>query len=131
MNDFKNHQYWNVPDYIGEFNDYANGSDAWQFQPTDSGFLKVVSRGAPAEAWDAPTLVRATALASDLAVWRRSEPAMAARLTRRPQSQVRWTRKQPLPGRTEVLPRQTAYTYNSTIAMARARSHGDLSSSPN
>ena len=51
MNDFKNHQYWNVPDYIGEFNDFANGSDAWQFQPTDSGFLKVVSRGAPAEAW--------------------------------------------------------------------------------
>ena len=24
----------------------------WQFQPTDSGFFKVVSRGAPAEAWD-------------------------------------------------------------------------------
>jgi len=25
----------------------------WQFQPTDSGFFKVVSRGAPAEGWDA------------------------------------------------------------------------------
>ena len=24
----------------------------WQFQPTDSGFFKVVSRGAPTEAWD-------------------------------------------------------------------------------
>ena len=24
----------------------------WQFQPTDSGFFKVVSRGAPAEVWD-------------------------------------------------------------------------------
>ena len=31
VNDFKNHQSWNVPDYIGEFNDFANGSDVWQF----------------------------------------------------------------------------------------------------
>jgi endoglucanase len=31
VNDFKNHQSWNVPDYIGEFNDFANGTDVWQF----------------------------------------------------------------------------------------------------
>ena len=28
----------------------------WQFQPTDSGFFKAVSRGAPAEGWDATNL---------------------------------------------------------------------------
>jgi endoglucanase len=31
VNDFKNHQSFNVPDYIGEFNDFANGTDVWQF----------------------------------------------------------------------------------------------------
>lgn len=31
VNDFKNHQSYNVPDYIGEFNDFAYGTDVWQF----------------------------------------------------------------------------------------------------
>lgn len=31
VNQFKNHASWNVPGYIGEFNDFANGTDVWQF----------------------------------------------------------------------------------------------------
>jgi endoglucanase len=31
VNDFKNHSSWNVPGYIGEFNDFGYGSSAWQF----------------------------------------------------------------------------------------------------
>jgi endoglucanase len=27
VNDFKNHQSWNIPDYIGEFNDFGNGTN--------------------------------------------------------------------------------------------------------
>jgi endoglucanase len=31
VNDFKNHSSWNVPGYIGEFNDFGYGSSTWQF----------------------------------------------------------------------------------------------------
>src|SRR5215475_11297067 len=31
VNDFQNHQSWNVPGYMGEFNDFANGTDVWEF----------------------------------------------------------------------------------------------------
>jgi endoglucanase len=31
VNDFNNHKSWNVPDYIGEFNDMANGSACWDY----------------------------------------------------------------------------------------------------
>ncbi|HEV2992173.1 MAG TPA: ricin-type beta-trefoil lectin domain protein [Candidatus Angelobacter sp.] len=31
VNMFKNHASWNVPDYVGEFNDFAYGTDVWQF----------------------------------------------------------------------------------------------------
>jgi aryl-phospho-beta-D-glucosidase BglC (GH1 family) len=31
VNQFKSHASWSVPGYIGEFNDFANGIDVWQF----------------------------------------------------------------------------------------------------
>ena len=31
VNQFKSHQSFNVPDYIGEFNDFANPTSVWQF----------------------------------------------------------------------------------------------------
>jgi hypothetical protein len=31
VNDFNNHKSWNVPDYIGEFNDMANGAACWDY----------------------------------------------------------------------------------------------------
>lgn len=31
VNDFNNHAGWNVPGYIGEFNDFGNGSATWQY----------------------------------------------------------------------------------------------------
>lgn len=31
VNDFNNHTSYNVPGYIGEFNDFANGASTWQF----------------------------------------------------------------------------------------------------
>lgn len=31
VNMFKNHASWNVPDYVGEFNDFQYGTDVWQF----------------------------------------------------------------------------------------------------
>lgn len=31
VSQFKSHASWNVPDYVGEFNDFANGTDVWQF----------------------------------------------------------------------------------------------------
>ncbi len=31
VTDFKNHASWNVPGYIGEFNDFSNNSAVWQF----------------------------------------------------------------------------------------------------
>jgi endoglucanase len=31
VNDFNNHASWNVPGYIGEFNDFGYGADVWQF----------------------------------------------------------------------------------------------------
>lgn len=31
VNMFKNHASWNVPDYVGEFNDFQYGADVWTF----------------------------------------------------------------------------------------------------
>src|SRR5262249_53403474 len=31
VNDFRNHQSWNVPGYIGEFNAFGTGSDTWKY----------------------------------------------------------------------------------------------------
>ena len=31
VNDFNNHSSWNVPGYVGEFNDFGNGASTWQF----------------------------------------------------------------------------------------------------
>ncbi len=31
VSDFQNHSYYNVPDYIGEFNDFGTGSSTWQY----------------------------------------------------------------------------------------------------
>jgi len=31
VNDFNNHSSWNVPDYIGEFNDMGNGAACWDY----------------------------------------------------------------------------------------------------
>jgi aryl-phospho-beta-D-glucosidase BglC (GH1 family) len=31
VTDFKNHSTWNVPDYIGEFNDFSNGLACWNY----------------------------------------------------------------------------------------------------
>lgn len=31
VNDFNSHAYYNVPGYIGEFNDFGNGANVWQY----------------------------------------------------------------------------------------------------
>ena len=31
VNDFNNHSAWNVPGYIGEFNDFDSGADTWRY----------------------------------------------------------------------------------------------------
>ena len=35
VNDFHNHSSWNVPGYIGEFNDFGYGSSVWQYSLND------------------------------------------------------------------------------------------------
>ncbi len=35
VTDFHNHAYYNVPGYIGEFNDFGNGSSVWQYSVND------------------------------------------------------------------------------------------------
>ena len=45
----------------------AQSNQEWQFQPTDSGFFKVVNRNAPAEAWDVTNV--GTANGSLIQLW--------------------------------------------------------------
>jgi endoglucanase len=35
VSDFQNHSYYNVPGYVGEFNDFATGSSVWQYSVND------------------------------------------------------------------------------------------------
>jgi endoglucanase len=35
VKDFQNHQSWNVPGYVGEFNDFGNGVSTWQYSIND------------------------------------------------------------------------------------------------
>jgi hypothetical protein len=45
----------------------AQSNQEWQFQPTDSGFFKVVNRNAPAEVWDVASV--GTANGSLIHLW--------------------------------------------------------------
>ena len=45
----------------------AQSNQEWQFQPTDSGFFKVINRNAPAEAWDVTNV--GTANGSLIQLW--------------------------------------------------------------
>jgi endoglucanase len=35
VSDFQNHSYYNVPGYVGEFNDFGTGSSVWQYSVND------------------------------------------------------------------------------------------------
>ncbi|MFG3336553.1 RICIN domain-containing protein [Streptomyces tendae] len=47
----------------------GNSNQQWQFQPTDSGFYKVVSRNATAQAWDVTGGASATANGAKIQLW--------------------------------------------------------------